>query len=241
MKASTRCHRASSDPTGTGPFSIHSVPEKYMQNSTHQHARQLYDQGISICPVQVNGTKRPQGKWKGYQEQRCSSRDLLCWYDRWDPFAIGVVCGTVSDNLLVVDIDDSELIAPFESELRTKYPALFEALVAVETGSGKRHLYLFCDEPFGPRQTFVKMSDNKWAIEFRSEGNYVIGPGSPTSTHKSGKPYHVIRGDIGEIRSFSPEEVATLVDTAKSFEEVSGPSAAEKLARLQVTTGRRSI
>jgi putative DNA primase/helicase len=98
----------------------------------------------------------------------------------------------------------------------------------VETGSGKRHYYLFCDEPFGPRQTFVKMSDNKWAIEFRAEGNYVIGPGSPTSTHKSGKPYRVIRGDIGEIFSCTPDEVATLIKTAKSFEKTTEPSAAEE-------------
>ena len=199
-----------------------------MMTITYQHAQQLYDQGISVCPAQVNGSKKSRGKWKQYQQRRCSRRTLNQWFDQKEPWAIAVVCGTVSSNLLVIDIDDQNLIDPFESELKKRHLSLYESLVAVETGSGKRHLYLFCDAPFGRRQTFVKMAENKWAIEFRAEGNYVIGPGSPASTHKSGRPYRTVRGNIGDIYSFTPDEVATLVETAKSFEKSSGPSAAEE-------------
>ena len=199
-----------------------------MKDSTYDIARQLFEQGVSVCPARVDGSKRPKGRWKQFQQERCSTSDLRRWFDRADPWAIAVVCGTVSNNLLVIDLDDPDLIEPFESKLREEQSELFKSLVAVETGSGKRHFYLFCDEPFGPRQTFVKMSDKKWAVEFRAEGNYVIGPGSPASTHASGMPYHVIRGDIGEIYSFAPDEVAALIELAKSFEHPAGPSAAEE-------------
>ncbi len=199
-----------------------------MKNTTHQHAEQLYNQGISVFPALVDGSKKPQGKWKQYQRDRCSPTQLNQWFAESYPCAIAVVCGQVSNNLVVIDIDDPDLVEPFETKLEKEHPELYDVAVAVETGSGKRHLYLFCDRPFGPRQTFVKMASNKWAIEFRSEGNYVIGPGSPTQTHKSGQPYRVIRGDIGEIYHFTANEVVTLIQIAKSFERPSGPSAAEE-------------
>ena len=199
-----------------------------MKYITYEHATQLYHQGISVFPALVNGSKKPKGRWKQYQSKRCTPRQLRQWFKTSSPLAIAVVCGRISNNLLVIDIDDANLIEPFESRLQTEHPELFNALLAVETGSTKRHLYLFCEEPFGPRQAFVKMADNKYAIEFRAEGNYVIGPGSPATAHKCNRPYRVIRGDIDRIASFSTDEVATLVKFAKSFEPPSGPLAAEE-------------
>ncbi len=202
-------------------------------NITFACAKQLYGQGISVFPARVNGSKKPVGEWKQYQQQRCPAIKLAEWFDRDNPHAIAVVCGEVSKNLLVLDLDDAELIDPFESQLESEHPDIYDSLVAIETGSGKRHLYFFCEQPFGPRQTFVKMADNKWAIEFRAEGNYVIGPGSPHSTHESNQPYHVVRGSLDEIPTCSAKQVRALIELAKSFEPTSGPSAAAEFGRGQ--------
>ena len=103
-----------------------------MPNITYQCARNLYDQGISVCPAQVDGSKKSRGRWKQYQERRCSRQQLAQWFDRAEPWAIAVVCGEVSQKLLVIDIDDSDLIDPFESALKKNHPDLYKRMLAGE-------------------------------------------------------------------------------------------------------------
>lgn len=193
------------------------------KNTTLDHAKQFYAQGISICAGKADGSKKPVGSWGKYRQVRCTLGQIKRWFGGDRLYAILLVCGSISRNLLVIDFDEKSLIRPFLEKLKTEHPELYKVLVAVRTGSGKLHLYVFCEEPFGKRQCFVKLADNKYAIEFRADGCYVVGAGSPDTTHNSGKPYRVIRGDIGRIPTISPQDVAALVEIATAFEKTSDP------------------
>ena len=92
-----------------------------MKYITYEHATQLYHQGISVFPALVNGSKKPKGRWKQYQSKRCTPRQLRQWFKTSSPLAIAVVCGRISNNLLVIDIDDANLIEPFESRLTVRF------------------------------------------------------------------------------------------------------------------------
>ena len=65
--------------------------------------------GVSVIPV-VYRDKRPLVDWKEYQSRRPDNEEVAEWWDRYwtDSDAnIGIVCGRVSDNLVVLDFDST--------------------------------------------------------------------------------------------------------------------------------------
>ncbi len=120
-------------------------------------AKILLSAGIKIFPIEP-GTKKPQSspagkpiKWSKYAKQVPSTQQLKQWFGEHD---VGVICGTPSGNLLVIDIDDPDIVDPFITRIRDDHRDLYDDFVEITTRSGKRHLYLLMAEPFGKRQTF---------------------------------------------------------------------------------------
>lgn len=69
-----------------------------------------YDQGFSIIPLKEK-EKRPNiTSWKKYIQERPTKEEIQGWIDKKLFKNIGVVCGAVSDNLVVIDIDDKKII-----------------------------------------------------------------------------------------------------------------------------------
>ena len=199
-----------------------------MKNITHQHAEQLYNQGISVFPALVDGTKKPQGKWRQYQRDRCSQRQLNKWFGEANPWAIAVVCGQVSNNLVVIDIDDPDLIEPFETKLKKEHPDCTMRLSRLRRGPASDISTYSATGRLGLVRHSSRWRATNGPSNSGPKATMSLGRGSPTQTHKSGQPYRVIRGDIGEIYHFTANEVVTLIQIAKSFERPSGPSAAEE-------------
>jgi hypothetical protein len=57
--------------------------------------------GLCVIPP-VKGEKRPNTEWKQYQHRFPTDAEWQNWHD---VESIGIVCGTISGNLLVLDFD----------------------------------------------------------------------------------------------------------------------------------------
>lgn len=122
---------------------------------------------FSIIPVRG---KIPIGKWKQYQKTPADEAQIRKWFDGKD-INIGIVTGKVS-NLSIVDIDDKTLY----NQAIIDYG---DTPIQVQTGKGY-HLYYQYAEGVKNRANVKK------GIDVRSEGGYVVAPGS---THESGAVY----------------------------------------------------
>lgn len=137
-------------------------------------------------------SKRPAiATWKPFQSRYPTKEEL----EQWAWSGIAVVCGQISGNLLVVDIDDvvgeaaaSELDLPQTVEARSP---------------NGRHLYYVTDDPC-PRGG-VKLRPG---LDIRAEGNYIIAP----PTHRTnGASYEWIRSPDDHELAPVPAQILELI------------------------------
>lgn len=138
--------------------------------------------GISVIPVVG---KKAAIRWQPYQYRLAHSGELANW-KRWGKFHnIAVVCGQVSGNLVVIDLDGQNAVRLFTQH----FPVLAETYTVI-TGSGQgKHLYLQVDTlPPTTRAMNIPGGGN---IELRANGCYVVAPPSIHPTTR--QPYRVER------------------------------------------------
>lgn len=128
--------------------------------------------GVSIIPLR--GKLCALKSWSMAQQYRASEKVLTQWHQTRLLHGVGIVCGAVSGNLVVLDFDSHDAISEFEAE----FPALQDTLI-VSSGSRRgAHFYYYVDEL--PPTTLIKN------YELRAAGTYVVAPPSP---HPSGNLY----------------------------------------------------
>lgn len=161
--------------------------------------------GMSIIPV-IGGGKQPNYhalllpdgrsvRWEQFQHQRPTPIRLAHWM-RLDPDTnLGIVCGAISGNLVVLDVDLPDLA----NWLLQYGQSILERTWTVRTGSGKLHIYVRSVAPVN--STVVKTARGTKAIDLRGEGEYAT---APPSRHPSGGYYETIFGD--------PTKIAETVD-----------------------------
>ena len=140
----------------------------------------LHSEGICVVPAHPR-EKRPSTDWKKYQKKRPTRGQLIEWFDgkTTEDTNIGIICGKISDNLVIFDFDD---IVTYNA-LGIK---MFEGKnLIIETGSGKRHLWIKSKK----QVKSFKIPEIK--LEVRSNGNFTV---VPPSIHPSGNPYIFIGG-----------------------------------------------
>lgn len=127
--------------------------------------------GASVIPLVG---KKAVGRWQQYQERRMT----------WAEFArvpvwrnVGIICGAVSENLLVVDLDGREAVMTFIA----RWPELLQTM-AIRTGRGY-HLYYHTGTL--PKNARVN------GIELRGDGCYVVAP--PSIHPETKQPYTVYK------------------------------------------------
>jgi hypothetical protein len=177
---------------------------KLKEISTLEWAKWWYDRGFSVVPVHYvkpNGAcscsaadkcaspgKHPaNGRWQKYQKERADHDTLEMWFDgRFKEYNLGVVTGSVSDNVFVVDVDVAEgkLGADSLDDLQMANDDLPQTLEQI-TGSGGRHY--FFKAPAGVKITTGKNTLGE-GIDTRGEGGFVV---VCPSNHKSGYQYVV--------------------------------------------------
>ena len=163
--------------------------------SRDQVIEDLLRQGMNLIPL-LPKSKKPAIKWKSYQDKR---------YDGAIPESqnFGVVCGRISGNLVVLDVDIADPSLP-----NIILGSATKITLVVKTGSGRYHIYVRCKEL--PRSETLKGELGR--VETKSEGTYVVGP---TSVHPdTGKEYEII-SDVTCIAEVDFEE-----DILKNLEDL---------------------
>src|SRR5437762_2558050 len=106
------------------------------QLETILNAALAYQQiGFSVLPLKG---KRPAcTDWKQYQQTAASEKEIRTWHQEGLLQNIGVVCGAVSNNLVVLDLDG----APGYPAFAATFPALAETYTVTTGGSIGKHVY----------------------------------------------------------------------------------------------------
>lgn len=137
-----------------------------------------YKQGFSIIPVKRDKTPNIP-TWRDFQYKSPSEEQIQDWITKGLFDNIGIICGAVSGNLVVIDIDDGSLI----DKLGIKLDKTREKGWVSKTGRGY-HIYLKSDS--NPGET-IKYADLK--LEKRCNGAYIV---APPSIHPNGSQYEFI-------------------------------------------------
>ena len=138
-----------------------------MNDDILQHAYSYHDAGVSVIPL-VAKKKIPACKFQDFMERPQRREELPKLFSRADS-NIGALCGSVSNNLVVVDIDSREKWAELEA-----YPAFRKAKAnapVVPTYRGY-HLYLRAPEPIATSKC------QKFNADICAERHYVVAPPS---------------------------------------------------------------
>jgi hypothetical protein len=106
-------------------------------------AKQYIDSGYNVLPLQLDGTKKPIGQWKPYQQRLASEHELHEWFNS-DCCGIGVIAGAISGNLHILDFDyeAEEHFARFWADVQTQLPGIVDSLLAVQTPRPGRQVYI---------------------------------------------------------------------------------------------------
>ncbi len=135
-----------------------------------------------LCIIPLRGKHPGLAEWKQYQKTRPSEEKIKEWQSKNLLSNIGVVCGAVSDNLIVLDFDGPGGYPAFAAT----FPQLAETFTVATGGGLGKHIYLRTDQ-LPP--TTKAMQTPIGNLELRSEGTYVVAPGS---THpQTHQPYRV--------------------------------------------------
>jgi hypothetical protein len=141
---------------------------------------EYHSRGLCIIPIR-KGTKVSAVKWEQYQKTRPTEAKLAEWFDDGKYTSLAVVCGAISGNLAVLDLDS-------EQRCQWWYEKHAEALPTVKTKKGL-HIY-FRAEPFCKK--------NGDEVDLLCEGAYAVLPPSPD------KNWIIpLNGELPELDPFS--------------------------------------
>jgi|GEM_PF-649626 len=184
-----------------------------MNQNITESAKKLLACGLSVIPTRPD--KTPAIPWKVYQENRMPIEAVENLFNQNSVSGIAIICGRVSANLEVLDVDckndkKGTLWQEFWKVVEDTIPGLLPRTVVTATVNGGYHVYYRCDVIEG-NQKLAKNERNEVTIETRSEGGYVVAPPSPG--------YQLLQGNFDSIPVISEYERSVLLTVAKSFDE----------------------
>lgn len=151
----------------------------------------LKEQGVNVFPIQPR-SKVPLESWKKYQSEKYTG--IIP-----EGYNYAVIGGTISDDLVVVDIDGKR-----EDLLNLIIPDCLNTTLTVQTGSGGYHIYLKAKT----KKSFTMETFDGVHFDIQSHGKYVVGAGS---THPNGNQYKVI-SDTTQIYQIDPYTLKIRLD-----------------------------
>lgn len=151
--------------------------ETTIADQLREQAKALARNGFRVFPLEVDGNTPAHEGWRAQATQDELTADRL-WRDPFDvsiPYNIGIATG---NGLTVLDVDVKNGQPGLESldELVT-FLGLDDETFTVRTRSGGLHLY------FNETKYALKNSASlvRPGLDIRSDGGYVVGPGSTTN------------------------------------------------------------
>jgi RecA-family ATPase len=153
--------------------------------------------GICTCKKKDecrNAGKHPALNWQRYTKRRVDDDQIIAWFDGMEhSYNIGVVTGSISGNVFVVDVDTGQGKVGLETldQVQMAHEDL-PITATAKTGSGGKHIFLRAPEGF-----HVKTDTNLIGkgIDVRGEGGFVV---VAPSRHASGNRYTYDMDDIAD-------------------------------------------
>lgn len=177
-------------------------------------------QGYSVIPTGAN--KRSILQWKEFQSTVPTIEQLKAQFGHPKAVGLAVICGQVSGNLEVIDVDTKyDLSGTLWDRFKASIHQVYDKLYVVRTKSGGYHLYLKCEVIEGNQKLAMRPAteDELKAnpntkevvlIETRGEAGYVIAP--PTTGYEKVTDF--------KVPVLTVDEREIILTAARSFNEV---------------------
>lgn len=179
---------------------------------------ELQRQEINIFPLQPR-SKIPLDSWKQYQTERFNGAIP-------DECNFAVVCGDISDDLVVFDFDKCEDLKIIESVFGSD---IISRTLVVKTNRGY-HVYIKTNHL--PKN--LKMEKGDLMIDVQSTGKYVVGP---TSIHPNGTEYQMISTTSNIMLIDCKEKIQEMIDEGYILHGLSDTSPTAEIAKGGVKNG----
>jgi predicted transcriptional regulator len=160
--------------------------------------------GLSIIPL--DGKRPALTTWTTYQHERADAQTIRAW-----TFGnIGIVCGEVSGNLVVLDLDGAAGYPAFAAT----FPALVETYTVASGGGVGKHVYFYADSiPSSVKAMGTPIGN----LELCGEGRQVVAP--PSIHPTTGQPYRLERA-LDILRVSDLTELASWIEAFKPRQPV---------------------
>jgi len=160
--------------------------------------------GLSVIPLDG---KRPALKsWTQFQQERAGEKTIRGW-----SFGnVGIVCGAVSGNLVVLDLDGAAGYAAFAAT----FPVLAETYTVASGGGIGRHVYFYA-EVLPP--SVKAMNTPIGHLELCGNGRQVVAP--PSIHPITGQPYRIEKA-LDILRVPNLDELAAWIESFKARQAV---------------------
>jgi len=185
------------------------IPTKYA--NVKACALEYIKAGLCAIPT-VQGEKRPIVAWKQYQSRYPTEIE---WTDWEHSNTLGIVCGAISDNLLVFDFDQCGKV--FE-DFKNNIPSdLWQRFIIEQSPSGGYHIFVRSEQSIDGNEVLAWEPDGKTRlIEPRAEGGFIVCAPSPG--------YKMLQSTFDNIPILQSNEIKLLIDAARSFDLAPKPN-----------------
>jgi len=186
-----------------------------------QSAKNYANKGLSV--ISTDNSKTSIFAWKKYQTKIPTDQELEQMFNTPKAKGIAVICGAVSGNLEVIDVDCKYGIKweEYEAKILDAHPELYGRLKIIRTVSNGYHIYYKCEviegnqklaeRPATEDEKFINPNVKQFVlIETRGEAGYVIAPPS--------EGYQPL--DSNDIPIITIEERDLLLSIARSFTQL---------------------
>ena len=188
-------------------MNVQSTPEiiRAAQSNTTLDAALAYQHlGFSVLPLQG---KRPScTDWKQYQQRAADIRTIKSWHSANKLNNVGLVCGAVSGNLAVLDLDGAAGYPAFVAI----FPHLVDTYTVATGGGVGKHIYWQVEEI---PESVKAMSTPIGNLEMCAEGRQVV---APPSLHPTTRQQYLVEKPLDILHV---ADLTDVVDWIESFKQ----------------------
>jgi putative DNA primase/helicase len=186
-------------------------------------AQQYVASGLSVFPLQLNGSKKPAiAEWTPFRERQPTAEELHGWFSA-GAAGIGLVGGFA--GLFVIDIDHEAYTDAICRAIKLVWPDFATYVAIIDTPRPGRQLLCRTVSPPGCLKLANRRNDRGEIyafIECKGTGGYVVAVGSPVEVHRNKTPYRQVGGcPIHELPLVDALHAEKLLAVARLFNEVS--------------------
>lgn len=195
-------------------------------------ALELHAAGLCVLPAAEDGSKRPAVDWKAFQRTRPDADQLHAWFGDGNRSGLGVVCGSVSDGLELLELEGRAVAAGAlatlvevsrEAGLAHVWSRVGSGYVVASPSGGLHFLYRIAEVPVPGNTKLAALADNTTLAETRGEGGWVVTAPSCGSVHPTGGAWQVLAGRPATIPTITAEEREELHRLVRLLDERAMP------------------